>query len=229
MLRPYIQATILLFALITNSDSLICKAEDFRLAKVEIQENSGIHRDLEYVVCSLQLPIREVENSDVQIVAVDINNSEKIPCQIFNRRTFKEENITLIQVIFPVTIDAYKKKNYVLKRTTQANSIPTDLSHQGKGLEIIVDNEFYRADLTKSDQSEAKSHTSGQLRELFLKMGFDIRLFRTENRMHWAPNFQNVDYTDYETIAGWENPENYYLLYLQKQTLVHLHPSKYQH
>ncbi len=211
MLRPYIKAAILLFALITNSGSLVGKAEDFRLAKVEIQENIGIHRDLEYVVCSLQLPIREVENSDIQIVAVDINNNEKISCQIFNRRTFKKQNIVLFQVIFPVTIDAHEKKDYVLWRSSQTDSIPTDLSYQGKGLEIIVDNEFYRADLTKSDQSEAKNHTSGQLRELFLKMGFDIRLFRTENRMHWAPNFQNADYTDYETIAGWENPENYYL------------------
>jgi hypothetical protein len=230
MLRPYIQAAIFLFGLINNSGILACGVEDSPLARIEILENSGLDRELEYVVCSLQIPAEEIESSELQIVAVSKNNGENIPCQIFNRHAFKEQNIVLFQVIFPVTLGANESKSYLLMRTSQNDSIPTDLFHQGKGLEIIVENEFYRADLTKSDQSEPKSNSSGQLRELFLKMGFDLQLFRTENRMHWAPNFQNRAYNHYETIAGWENPENYvldigpYLVYTLRYDQAPRHP-----
>jgi hypothetical protein len=221
---------ILTFVLITFLGNLNCKAEDTALAEIDVRENFGHERSLEYVVCSLQLPVDELKNSDLNIVALDMDNNERIPCQIFNTRTFREQNIALIQVIFPVSIDAYASKSYVLNRTSQSNPIKTDLLCEGQGLDLIVENEFYRADLTKSDQSEAKSHPSGQLRELLLKMDFNVKLFRTENRMHWAPNFQRADETEYETIAGWDNPKDYsldtgpYLIHTMRRDQAPKHP-----
>jgi hypothetical protein len=211
MHRPYIQSIILLFVIITNSCTVECQAEDLQLVKVEVQETSGLKRNLEYVVCSLQIPIEDVENIDINIEAVDKKSNERILCQIFNRHVFPEEKIGLLDVIFPVSIDPNERKIYILQKTNQKNNTLSDLSYQGKGTELIIENEFYRADLTKTDQSEAKSHSSGQLRELFLKMGLNILLFRSENRMHWAPNFQNRDHANYKTISAWDNPENFSL------------------
>jgi hypothetical protein len=207
-----------------------CRGQDYNLAEIEIRENFGLNRKLEYVVCPLQIPADDLKNSELKIVALDKDHNERIPCQIFNTRPFKEQNITLIQVIFPVTIDAHSKKNYILSRTSRTNPVKTDLLCEGNGLDIVVENEFYRADLTKSNQREAKSHPSGQLRELLLKMDFNVKLFRTENRMHWAPNFQRADETEYETIAGWENPKDYlldtgpYLIHTMRRDQAPKHP-----
>jgi hypothetical protein len=212
------------------ADTSECIAEDFELAKVEVREINGIDRDLEYVVCSLQIPFKNYDKSDFQIVAIDSKNNNRIECQIFNQQFFPKQNIVLLKVIFPVSLNAHEQKKYIFKKTNERNTTSSDLSLEGKGIEIIIDNEFYRADLTKSDQSDAKSHSSGQLRELFIKMGFNIRLFRTENRIHWAPNFQKVDYDEYETIAGWENPKTYmldtgpYLVHTMRSDLAPKHP-----
>ncbi len=225
-----IQIILFLFALIFNFSILICKAQDENLAEIEIRENFGLARELEYAICPLQIAVDDLKNYEFNIVALDKKNNEEIPCQIFDSRSFKRENISIIQVIFPVTMDPYAIKNYVISRTAQTKPIKTDLLYEGKGLDIIVENEFYRADLTKSEQSEAKSHHSGQLREILLKNGLNVRLFRDQNRMHWAPNFQNTEYDEYETIAGWDYPRDYqfsagpYLVHTLRQDAAPRHP-----
>jgi hypothetical protein len=202
---------ILSLVMVIICDTSECNAEEFELAKVVVQENSGIHRDLEYVVGSLQLQSKNNDKSEFQIIAIDRKNNKRIACQVFNHQFFQKENLVLLEIIFPVSINANEKKNYTLMKNSHSDTPVSDLSYKGSGLELIIENKFYSVDLTRSDQSEAKNHSSGQLRELFIKMGFNTRLFRTENRMHWAPNFQNREYTEYETIAGWDNPEIYVL------------------
>jgi hypothetical protein len=203
--------SILFIALLLNYESLFCGEQDSHLAVLEVREKSGLPRTLEYVICSLQLSTIENEDCELTIVAREKSKMKSIPCQVFNRQIFPKDSIMLIQVIFPIAIKANEKKEYVLNRTDRISPISTDLSYQGQGLDMIIENEFYQADLTKSDQSKAKSYHSGQLRELYMKMGFNLMLFRTKNRMHWAPNFQKAEYEGYETIAGWEDPKIYYL------------------
>ncbi len=82
----------------------------------------------------------------------------------------------------------------------------SDLHLDGAATELIIDNSFYRADLTRSSQSEGKDHLSGQLRELLIKMNKNQLLSRDENRIHWAPNFQKQGAAEYKTIAQWDNP-----------------------
>ena len=181
------------------------------LARIKIEEVHGLTRQLEYVELSLQIPLGKQENVSLQFVAENEQSGEKIPCQIIKQQSFEQENIVLLSLIFPVSIEANDQALFIV-RSEQSRPVPqTDLSITGEGLDLIIDNNFYKADLTQSDQSEAKSHHSGQLRELMIKMGYDILLFRTENRMHWAPNFQKKGNDGYETIAGWEHPDYYKL------------------
>jgi hypothetical protein len=207
-----------------------CEAQDSHLADVLIEEKSGLNRDLEYVEFSLQIPFTDLETSELNLVVRDKGTDEKIPCQIFNKRLFKEENIAVLRVLFPVSIVANEKKQYALLKTTDPGSPVTDLSYQGKELNIIVDSEFYQADLSKSDESRGKNHDAGHLRELVLKMGFNVRLSRAGNRMHWGPNFQKKEYVNYVTISAWDNPQLYeldagpYLIHTLRSDKAPRHP-----
>ncbi len=186
-------------------------ANELTIAKVIVNEPSGISRAVEYVELQIQLKIDELKGDNLNIVAEDYENNQIIPCQIFNKHDFPDENITLLNLVFPISIEANGQKIFLLKSVESKTTVNTDLKLVGEGLDIKIDNDFYRADLSKSNKSEAKSHNSGQLNELKIKMDFDQLLYRTENRMHWAPNFQKEGLEYYKTIAGWENPQTYQL------------------
>ncbi|MDZ7765954.1 MAG: hypothetical protein U5K00_16310 [Melioribacteraceae bacterium] len=116
-----------------------------------------------------------------------------------------------------------KEKYSCSKNIEKIKNVVTDLKLSGEGLDLIINNNFYRANLSKSNQSEAKNYDSGQLCDLLIKGKFNQLLFRTENRMHWAPNFQKPGMEYYNTIAGWQNPKRYivnkgpYLISTQRQ------------
>ena len=178
------------------------------LAKVRVSETNDIARDLEYVEFLLKLPAGIPDN----LVAEDAQSGQLIPCQILLKADDSANEANTITVVFPVTLQAMETREFILHVSDQDISADADISYTGEGVNLAVENKFYRADLTKSDQSEAKSHASGQLRELLVKMGYDVLLFRNENRMHWAPNFQRADQENYENISGWENPAQYQLI-----------------
>ncbi|MCB0284663.1 MAG: hypothetical protein KDF60_18920, partial [Calditrichaeota bacterium] len=136
-------------------------------------------------------------------------DKQNIPCQIIEKQVFKSQDIAHVRLIFPVSSAADEKSIYVIRQAEKELPVKSQLSKSGNGFDLIIENSFYKANLTKSTQSEAKSHESGQLRELLIKSGMDVLLLRTENRMHWAPNFQNMQVEYYKTIAGWDNPANY--------------------
>ena len=178
------------------------------LAQITVSEDCGLARELEYVGCTIQLKSAQYEPG-TDLVAVESMSGEAIPVQLYRMENFEQEGIVILHILFPVSISSLEIKRYSLEKRRAKSAIHTDLSIQGKGFDRIIENQFYRADLTRSAQSESKNNESGQLSELFIKMGFDVLLFRTENRMHWAPNFQRLGAKEYKTIAGWDNPQNY--------------------
>lgn len=217
---------IVIISLIINSSDLI--AEDNIIAKVQVTETAGLARSLEYIDVQFQLKF-EGAKPNLNIIAEDPQSGEQTPCQIFNKRVFEKEKVILLNIIFPSAFKANERKIFILKVVEENTSIVTDLKLTGGGLDLIIDNIYYRANLSKSNQSEAKSFNSGQLCDLLIKKKFNQLLFRTENRMHWAPNFQKPGLEYYETIAGWQNPKHYivyegdYLIFTQRQDLAPEH------
>ena len=207
-------------------------ADEYTLAKIVIQEPNGLARSLEYIEFQLQLQLELADNSskELNIIAEDLQNGEQITCQVFSKNVYEKENITLLHIVFPISIEANTRKIYLLKRVKKKKSVNSDLNSYGEGFNLIVENKYYKADLSKSNQSEAKNHDSGQLRELLIKMNFNQLLFRTENRMHWAPNFQKPEMEFYNTIAGWDNPKVFvlnhgpYLIFSQRKDSAPDHP-----
>jgi len=187
------------------------QASEKIVARVEVKESQGIERPLEYVEIAFQMPLDKAIE-EFHFIARQEKDGQNIPCQIVEHTIFKIPPIIQFRLIFPVSIKANETHTYKIKYVEDNLLAGSNLHLSGEGLNLVVDNTFYRADLTKSNQSEAKSHESGQLRELLIKRGFDVLLRRTENRMHWAPNFQNQQVEYYKTIAGWEHPENYKIM-----------------
>lgn len=219
---------LIIICLTFNSKNLI--ADEFTLAKVVIREPNGLARSLEYIEFQFQLELADNNSNELNIIAEDIQNGEVISCQVFSKKVFKKENIISFHIVFPVSIGANERKIFLLKRVNMKTSVKTDLNYVGEGLDLVVENNYYSANLTKSNQNEAKSHDSGQLRELQIKMEFNQLLFRTENRMHWAPNFQKLGLEYYNTIAGWDKPKVYefnegpYLIYTHRKDKAPDHP-----
>jgi hypothetical protein len=205
-------------------------ADDFNIAKIVIREPAGINRSLEYIEFQLQLKADDFNTDELNIIAEDIEDGNVLPCQVSSISLFQKENILLLKIIFPISIKANENKSFLLKSVEKKETVVTDLNYSGEGMNLIIENNYFIADLSSSDQDEAKSHNSGQLRELQIKMDFNQLLFRTENRMHWAPNFQRYGLEYYSTIAGWENPTNYvfsegpYLIYTHRKDLAPDHP-----
>lgn len=199
----------ILFAVFLISGLYSSVIADDVLAELILNETDGITRQLEYIEVSLQLPLDSYDTNSVDFIALRKRDKHVIQCQVVKQKIFKKQNIAQIRLVFPVSIEAYQTDSFLIKTVDESISINSDLSYSGSGFELVIDNAYYRTDLTKSSQSEGKNHESGQLRELLIKMDFDVLLQRTENRIHWAPNFQNQQEDYYSTIAGWERPEQY--------------------
>ena len=179
------------------------------LAEIEISETAGLDREQEYVEMDLQSPVKSYEILKQNLVARESGSGKLIPCQVVAYNSSSQDSIVLMTIVFPVSVAANSSKKLTIQQKSNPGQIFSDLKISGAGIDLIIENQFFRADLSRSSDSEAKSHASGQLRELLIKLNINQLLFRTENRMHWAPNFQRANDEEYQTIAGWDDPAYY--------------------
>ena len=124
-------------------------ADNPSLAKIIVSEGYGLARELEYVECAIQLKPGQYEPG-TGLAAVESLNGETIPVQLFGAENFEPDGIVILHVIFPVSISPLEDKEYSLKKITSESTMPTDLSIKGTGFDRIIENRFYRADLTRS-------------------------------------------------------------------------------
>lgn len=206
--------------------------QEFELARVTLAEPLGLARTLEYVELALQTNA-DFSETNTAVIAVNEASGESIPCQVFNQRELGKDGLRSCSVVFPVSMQGDETKTVLLKVVQSQEGdrrSASDLSMTGAGVELRVANKYFVADLTRSDGAEPKSHASGQLRELLIKMGFNQLLTNAEDRVHWAPNFKRPELEFYTTIAHWENPElnlvehGRYLVRTIRQDLAPDHP-----
>lgn len=162
-------------------------------------------RELVYIEFPLQTGHPGIVSGKTGILAQEAGGAVRA-CQLDEVRIFQERPTAQMRVVFPLSLEANETKTVYLIAGDAAAAMTGELRLEGEGTERQIENECFRADLTRSSDSEGKNHASGQLRELLLKSGFDVRLFRGENRMHWAPNFHKPGREYYSTIAGWDEP-----------------------
>ncbi|MCK6621829.1 MAG: hypothetical protein HUU32_21765 [Calditrichaceae bacterium] len=227
MKRAYIT---LLTAIFVHFLSSLLAGQETIPAKIVITETAGLAREREYIEIPLQLIPTVPETPEATVFAIDEKSGEKIFCQVIREQDSPDKRFSFIRLVFPVSLSAHASKTFSLKEEKSSPQRKTDLRMEGEGLELKIENEFYRADLTKRPEPEPKIHASGQLQELLIKMGFNQLLTNAEDRIHWAPNFKREELEYYTTIAHWDNPRHYtlktgnYLIRTIRQDLAPDHP-----
>lgn len=202
-------------------------AAEKTLARFSLTEPVGLARAVEYVEILLQA---DIDLSVQKVIAIDEQTSKRISCQIFDVRTTTEPKLSVFTIVFPIAIKANETRRVAIKAVDEMAPADSDLKLTGNGFDLQVENAFYKADLARVSEPEPKSHDSGQIRELVIKMGFDQLLTNGEDRVHWAPNFKRPELEYYTTIAHWESPKYYtkdtgpYLIQTRRQDLAPGHP-----
>lgn len=189
----------------------ILTADDSVLAKITIKENAGFARHLEYVECHVQISKDNLPNSSPKFIIEDVDSGLDVSCQIIEMTEEDSNDDVYFRIMFPVSIGVSGKNDLILKLTKYTNPPKSGLKIRGSGFDLIVENNFYRADLSKNKSVEPQSYDSGQMRELLIKMGVDQLLTNVEDRLHWAPNFKRPELEWYTTIAHWSTPIDYTL------------------
>lgn len=185
----------------------VSSAQENTILRIDLKENYGFDRELEYVELTCQLPSSFLDTDSLSFFAQELITHQKIDCQVSPLQSDILNKKTLARIIFPVSCNAYEKKEYLIKTKKAASIITSDLILSGQGTELVIENKYYRADLRKNDEVEGHSYNSGQIRDLLIKMGFDQRLMNVEDRLHWAPNFKRPELEYYTTIAHWQQPK----------------------
>jgi hypothetical protein len=222
------------YILFAFASILICtaalRADESVLATVIVKEDSGLPRRLEYIECDIQVSKEKLDNLPPIFIFEETKSGSQVPCQIIKMIEEESKDEVYLRLVFPLSIGASEKKEYLLKQTIPPNPITSDLVLKGSGFDILVENGFYRADLSKNDLVEPQSYESGQIRELLIKMGLNQLLTNAEDRLHWAPNFKRPELEWYTTIAHWDSPAAYslekgpYLIQTFRQDFAPDHP-----
>jgi hypothetical protein len=205
-------------------------ADNKVLATITVSEKSGFSRTVEYIDYPIQISSNGNINFIPGLILENLQNNEKIACEISKKTQVNNGRLKILQIIFPIAIEANQKKVFLLKIADKDKSVKSDLKVEGKGFDLIIENKFYRADLSKNITVEPQSHESGQIRELLIKMEFDQLLTNVEDRLHWAPNFKRPELEWYTTIAHWDSPavndlqKGPYLIKTLRQDLAPDHP-----
>ncbi|UCF64669.1 MAG: hypothetical protein JSW33_02205 [bacterium] len=186
-------------------------SQNNNLGKIILSEPDGLVREVEYVEFPIQLPLKNEDLQNKNLIAIDSASQEKIYCQVISEKNFPEKNMTAARVVFPVSMAAHSTKTFFLKIEREVEAPVTDLRIEGEGLDLIIQNKYYQADLSRRAEPEPKIHNSGQIQELLIKLGYNQLLTNAEDRIHWAPNFKREEIEWYTTIAHWENPKEYRL------------------
>lgn len=203
MQRKVLKIIVVILAILHG----VLAAQEKTLIWINVSENYGLERELEYVEFSVQLDAVLLENDKISFFVQELNTAQTIDCQVSFIQSGSAHNKILARIIFPVSCRAYEKNEYLLKTKKTEDIVYSDLILRGKGTELIIENKYYRADLRKNDNVEPQSYMSGQIRELLIKMGFNKLVTNVEDRLHWAPNFKRPELEYYTTIAHWQLPK----------------------
>ncbi|MFC1785055.1 hypothetical protein ACFL0J_05435 [Candidatus Neomarinimicrobiota bacterium] len=176
------------------------------IGSVKIYEQRGLDRSAEYVEIEIPNCLTKLTNN---ILAINKTNLDTILCQVTKKVNISNGYLHKT-IIFPVDISAYDSLSFdinVSESNDRTSGTPYNIKLTGEKTEIIVENDFYIADLRANEKDEEKSFHSGQITDLTIKLGFNKLLTNRDDRIHWAPNFKRPEIEYYKTIAHWNNPK----------------------
>ncbi len=160
-----------------------CKAD---LYIVEVAECDGIDRPLEFIRITLPCFPSGYKNG---ISLKGKGPGEPVAGQFLG----ESGNGTGSTYIFPISIGANQEKRY--RVTSRPGDVPVRLETTGEQLDLLIENEYFIADLTGHH-----GIGTGHLTSLQLKYEGGPLLHRSNLDMHWAPSFQKTGMA-YKTMS----------------------------
>jgi len=195
------------------------------LVKIRVHETAGLVRTLEYVKAGVNIPAKSL--SGKAVFARDPSGTF-IETQIVSN--VKSGDTHELEVLFPVSLMANEEKVFELvlqPALSQKNN--KALSVSGSGLDMMVSNEFYIADLSKMTDDNGRINGSGHLKRLILKEFNDLELVNRTRTIHWSPNLGREG-VKVRALSQMDNPdttgvqEGTYMLALHKKGFIEGYP-----
>ena len=166
------------------------------LGTLTIIESANIKRDIEYV--EVEILINQLPQEDKALFLKDKKNEDLTKGQIIDSQKGISGKYA-VRCLFPIHINALETKQYLIV-LAENTELLTDLKVQGEGLELMIENNYFVANLTSEKSTVENELSSGQLTALTLKKFNNKKLQRSHINMHWAPNFQKEG-LDYKTMG----------------------------
>lgn len=172
-----------------------CK-DDGVIGSLTITEPIGVARGLEYVEVKIPIVTHQLKNN--AIFLKDTNDGNLVKGQILNASEVVLDS-NLVRCLFPIHIQSNETNIYQVVVQKDEETL-TDLKAEGEWLNLFVENEFYKADLTAKRSSKNIPLAPGQITSISLKEYDGIKLERPDIKMHWSPSFQKKN-EEYKTMA----------------------------
>ncbi len=189
----FIKFFLLCFMVMTSCSN----SKDF-LGNLIVKEILGVDRDIEYITIDISFD-KLKKNSDLIVCLKENNSKNLIKGQLLSER--KNNGLCIKKYLFPVAILGNESKNYKVVLAKEAMSEgESDIHIKGEGLDVMVENKYYEANLRSLNATKNNGLNNGQLAGLKLKKFESQVLQREDINMHWAPNFQKEGYK-YKTMG----------------------------
>jgi hypothetical protein len=204
----------ILLILMDTSNAQQATQSRINIKTISIEETDGLNRRNEPVEILLDIESNIYQNFEKQIHVIELLDDiteKEIPFQVFEVHKKENNQASQFKVIFQVNIVANGRRIY---RIVYDDMIPKnfeyspDLKVIGEGFGLIIENEYYRADLTPGEGPK-KEPDSGQIKEITILGDSKKKLMRYDRRIHWSPNFIRTDNKINKSIAQWDKPEKY--------------------
>ncbi|MBL8228358.1 MAG: metal-sulfur cluster assembly factor [Bryobacterales bacterium] len=138
---------------------------------IALDETVGQNRPPEPVEVTLTVPVAECASMAREVRVARVGGSElrEVPCQVFHEVVRKGERSA--KVLFFASGPAHQRQTYLVfhgNPDAELPDYPTDLETQGEGFGLTIENDFFRA---------ALSRQMGQLERLTIKREHGLELF----------------------------------------------------
>lgn len=166
------------------------------LLTFSVSETAGIARSHEFI--EIEIPADRINDPSDGICIREQGTTQLIRGQLLDSvpHTAGDPAYTFL---FPVSVDKGETRSFEV--------VPGDgpfheeqLKITGNGLNLLVENSYFVADLTDRKATEQNGLGPGQISGIVLRQFRDHLLERTHLNMHWAPNFQKEG-LDYRTFG----------------------------
>lgn len=196
-----------------------------KLPSIEVTETHGTDRRLEYIEVAIEVTKGAKAGQDICIQ--EATGQTRIAGQ-FIKAEKDSSGRHFFHYIFPVTIRANERKLFNLQ--WQAGDRPIDrLLTTGTGPAIVVNNNFYEADLTANTSNANAPLAPGNLKSLKLLQFGDKLLKRSAINMHWNPSFQKNGSEDYFTSSHIHKPDSIWVTQGPYSTILFLSGTVFGH